>query len=201
MSRLWGACIAVCLAIGPGLRAQSNHAVILRTEGTWHLHARIPLGTDTLRLQQSNRLITLLATAESPEFEGWSLEGGRSTPVLLDVSHKPVHALPKSISFRVTASTRERVDDTNPLSVDSTETLDQFLLGLHFRVQVFRGMEKREVDPASTRLIGVPADEQSDERIYRATFNLGDVRPDDRIVLLVLDSAGQRLSKFHLEFL
>src|SRR6185312_15253307 len=173
----------------------------LKSEGTWHLHARIPLGADTLKLQPSNRLITLLATAESPEFEGWSLDGRRSTPVLLDVSHKPVHALPKSISFRVTASARDRIEDGNPLEVEAAETLDQFLLGLHFRVQVFRGIEKREIEPALTRLIGVPADEQSDERIYRANFNLGDVRPDDRIVLLVLDSAGRRLTKFHLEFL
>jgi hypothetical protein len=191
----------MCLAMGSVLRAQSNHAVILRSEGTWHLHARIPLGSDTLKIQQSSQLITLLATAESPEFEGWSLDGLRSTPVLLDVSHKPVHALPKSISFRVTASARDRMEDGNPLQVESAETLDQFLLGLHFRVQVFRGMQKREIEPASTRLIGVPADEQSDERIYRTNFNLGDVRPDDRIVLLVLDSAGHRLTKFHLEFL
>jgi hypothetical protein len=32
-------------------------------------------------------------------------------------------------------------------------------------------------------------------------FDLGDVKPEDRIVLVILDSKGQRLSKFHLEFL
>lgn len=47
----------------------------------------------------------------------------------------------------------------------------------------------------------VPADEASDERIYGTSFSLGDVRADDRIVLLVTDGKGTRLTKFHLEFL
>ena len=59
----------------------------------------------------------------------------------------------------------------------------------------------RQVMPIKAELIGIPADEPSEERIYRATFNLGDIRPDDRIVLLVTDGSGARLSKFHLEFL
>ena len=50
-------------------------------------------------------------------------------------------------------------------------------------------------------MIGVPLDETSDERIYRSTFNLDGVRPDDRLVLLVTDGKGARLTKFHLEFL
>jgi hypothetical protein len=72
---------------------------------------------------------------------------------------------------------------------------------MHFTAQIFRGMEMRTVNPTRQWMIGVPADESSDERIYRASFDLGDVRPDDRIVLLVTDASGARLSKFHLEFL
>jgi hypothetical protein len=190
-------CSAVSLS-----SAQSNHANLLAEGGTWHLHSRIPLGSDSLRLQPSQKLIALFATAEAPEFEGWTLESPHShNPALLDVARKAVHALPRKISFRVTASARDRIDDGDPLPIETSTNLEDFLLGLHFRVQIFRGMEKREVEPVSTRLIGVPADEQSDERVYRASFNLGDVRPDDRIVLLVLDAAGNRLSKFHLEFL
>jgi hypothetical protein len=62
-------------------------------------------------------------------------------------------------------------------------------------------MQMRDVMPLKAEMIGIPADEPSEERIYRATFNVGDIRPDDRIVLLVTDGAGARLSKFHLEFL
>ena len=52
-----------------------------------------------------------------------------------------------------------------------------------------------------TWIIGVPESEASDERVYRSTFALEDVRPEDRIVLLVTDGNGARLTKFHLEFL
>ena len=59
----------------------------------------------------------------------------------------------------------------------------------------------RELQPLKTKMIGMPADEESDERIYSSTFDFGELRPDDRIVLLITDSNGTRLSKFHLEFL
>ena len=59
----------------------------------------------------------------------------------------------------------------------------------------------REALPVKVTMIGVPGEEPSDERIYHVSFNLGEIRPDDRIVLLLLDGSGQRLSKFHLEFL
>jgi hypothetical protein len=75
------------------------------------------------------------------------------------------------------------------------------LLDLHFTVQIFRGMEMHEVQPTRSWMIGIPADEPSNERIYRTSFNFEDLRPDDRIALLVTDGRGRRLSKFHLEFL
>ena len=59
----------------------------------------------------------------------------------------------------------------------------------------------RQLEPVKTWIIGVPESEASDERVYRSTFALEDVRPEDRIVLLVTDGNGARLTKFHLEFL
>jgi hypothetical protein len=91
--------------------------------------------------------------------------------------------------------------DSSPIAFDCDQDPAQFLVGLHFRVEVFRGMQMRTLSPTRQWMIGVPADEPSDERIYRVSFDLGDVRPDDRIVLLVTDSSGARLIKFHLEFL
>jgi hypothetical protein len=174
---------------------------MLMAGGTWHLHKRIPLGSEALVLEPAHRAVQVLATAEAPQFEGWKLESRRENAVLLDVSGKPVTELPRIINFRVTVSARDRVIEANPLPVETTKDLNHFLLDVHFYLQVFRGMEMREIKPVTTRMIGIPADELSDERIYRTSFNVGSVRPDDRIVLLITDGAGNRISKFHLEFL
>ena len=183
------------------LNAQSNHTATLMAGGTWHLHKRIPLGSEALVLQSAHRPIQILATAEAEQFEGWRLESRSGDPVLLDVSGKPVKELPRAISFRVTVSARDRLLDSNPLPVQSDKNLNEFLLDMHFTLQIFRGIEMREIHPTTTRMMGIPAEESSDERIYRASFDVGSVKPDDRIVLLITDGSGHRISKFHLEFL
>ena len=183
------------------LTAQSDHTIMLMSGGTWHLHQRIPLGSEALVLEPAHRAVQILATAEAPQFEGWKLESRHNNAVLVDVSGKPVTELPRLINFRITMSAREKVLDSNPLPVETTKDLNHFLLEVHFRLQVFRGMEMREIKPITAKMIGIPADELSDERIYRASFDVGSVRPDDRIVLLITDGAGNRISKFHLEFL
>lgn len=181
--------------------AQSNRVSMLRADGTWNLHGHIPLGVEALELEPAHRLVELMASAESPAFSGWKLTLNGQRPVLLDNSDREVRALPSSITFRVSASARTTFLDSNPTPFDSDQDPAQFLLGLHFSVEVFRGMQMRTVRPARQRLIGVPADEPSDARVYRVSFDLGDVRPEDRIVLLVTDASGKRLTKFHLEFL
>lgn len=183
------------------LAGQSNHTVMLMAGGTWHLHKRIPLGSEALIVEPAHLPVQILATAEAPQFEGWQLESRDNNAVLLDVSGKPVTELPRVITFRVTASARDKVIDSNPLPVQTTKDLNHFLLDVHFHLQVFRGMVMREIKPVTTKMIGIPADELADERIYRASFDVGSVRPDDRIVLLITDGAGNRISKFHLEFL
>jgi hypothetical protein len=192
--------MAVPLACGP-VAAQSNHAETLLAGGAWHLHSRIPLGSDALLLQPAHQVVDMLVSAESPEFEGWRLQAENKTPVLLNVSGKPVRNLPGSINFRITVGTRDKLADANPMPVESSKNLNDFLLDFHFHAQVFRGMDMREVQPTKVTMIGVPAEEVSDERIYHVSFNFGEVRPDERIVLLLLDGSGHRLGKFHLEFL
>jgi hypothetical protein len=194
--------IAIGLSIGCVLVAHSQMPTRASlTSTTWRLHSRIPLGTDSLLLQPSKRIVNILASAESSQFEGWQMVPRNDHVALLDASGKPVQALPSTISFRVTASTRDKILDAHPLPTQCAQDLNTFLLGLQFEVQVFRGMEMRVVKPETTQMIGVPADEMAEERIYHVKFHLGDLKPDDRIVLLISDSKGQRLSKFHLEFL
>ena len=183
------------------LLAQSNHARAVLDGGIWHLHARVPLGFDSLLLYPSRLAVQILASAEVPEFEGWTLKERESKVVLLDASDQTVRKLPKSITFSVTAGTRDKLTESNSMPLDCTKSLNDFLLDLHFHLQIFRGMEMRQLEPVKTWIIGVPESEASDERVYRSTFALEDVRPEDRIVLLVTDGNGARLTKFHLEFL
>jgi hypothetical protein len=183
------------------LGAKSNHAATLLAGGAWHLHSRVPLGLEALLLRPSRLAVQMLASAEVPEFEGWTLTERDNKVVLLDATGHLVQTLPKSITFRVTVGTRDKFFDSDPVPLDCTKALNDFLLDLHFRVQVFRGMQMRQLEPVKTWMIGVPAGEASDERVYRSTFNFEGVRPDDRIVLLVTDGDGNRLTKFHLEFL
>ncbi|HET9741522.1 MAG TPA: hypothetical protein VFQ00_02125 [Terriglobales bacterium] len=183
------------------LQAQSNHAGSLSVAGIWRLHSRIPLGADALLLEPSHQTVEMLASAEAPQFEGWRLDAAHGKPALLNTSGKPVRALPERIAFRVTAGTLDRLSDLDPLPLRCSESLNDFLLGLRFEVEVFRGMQMRVVRPENVKIIGVPADETSQERIYRVQFDLGTLLPEDRIALIVSDRHGVRLTKFHLEFL
>jgi hypothetical protein len=183
------------------LVGQSNRTSNLLAGGVWNLHSRIPLGSDSLILQPTGGIVEMFATAECPQFEGWRVAAPERKPVLLDSSGNRVRELPRTITFRVTIASHLKPADPDPMPIQWTRSASDLMLDLHFTVQIFRGMDMQEVNPVRTWMIGVPADESSDERVYRTTFNLPEMRPDDRIVLLVTDGSGDRLTKFHLEFL
>src|SRR5579859_5053254 len=113
LSQLSLAMAMVAAALVP-LGAQSNRSLLLLDGGTWHLHSRIPLGSDALLLQPEHRVVSILATAEASEFEGWNLTAQRQQPVLVDRAGEPVRELPKSIIFRVTIGTRDKLTDGAP---------------------------------------------------------------------------------------
>ncbi|MBV9072257.1 MAG: hypothetical protein JOZ10_01400 [Acidobacteria bacterium] len=196
----WAALVSlllVCLPCAP----QSDRSIQLASAGSWHLHSRVPLGGENLILEPSHRSVQIMATAESPAFAGWTLEMRNKAPILVDSAGNPVKSLPKIVTFRVTATTRDKMLDTDSIPFDSQANINDFLLQMHFTLQVFRGIDMRTVTPERQWMIGIPANEPADERIYRVRFHLDDVRPEDRIVLLVTDPSGKRITKFHLEFL
>ena len=104
-------------------------------------------------------------------------------------------------TFRVTAGTKDRLTDTPGYPISTQTKLNEFLLNLRFRVKVFRGIDARILQPQEVKMIGIPADEPYNERIYRVAFDLGDVNIEDRVVLEIFEGNNdQRISKFHLEF-
>lgn len=146
----------------------------------------------------------LLATAESPQFEGWRVRDDGDRKTLLSADGQLVRFYPQHVSFRVTATAMRPklliIESYGTLNV-SEDALNSFLLDLRFRLLVFRGLDIARLEPRNVRMIGMPADVPYGERIYGISFDLPRPVPmEDRIVLEVLSPTGSRLCKFHLDF-
>lgn len=165
-------------------------------------HSIVPLGIERLKLQPAGHNIDLIASAESSSFEGLQKVDQSNHLALISASGSEVHEYPSEISFRLTASRLEKLRNNEaPWEVKTNQDVGAFLLGLHLRLKIFRGIEAHEVEPEEAGLIGVPATIPYDERIYRATFHLDHVPAEARIVLEVFDADGDRITRFHLELL
>lgn len=168
----------------------------------YDFHSVVPLGIDALELQPARTTVYLLASAESSAFEGLQRVEHDGRVAVFGSDGQPVERFPEVIDFRLTASARKRnlVEERDRYPVKTQQGLNDYLLGLKFRLQVYHGLEGRTLEPESVRLIGMPADVPYDERIYRMSFHLGQVPLEDRMVLEVFAADGRRVSKFPLIF-
>ncbi len=162
-------------------------------------HSRIPMGSETFVVKPWKSVLTVLASAENPHFEGWRREQHGEKVVLLDGSGQPVRHFPSHVNFRVSVGTRTRLSDEVPFALNARLPINDYLLQLKFRVKIFHGLHETVVEPGTVALIGVPSEVAYDERIYHAEFALPPVPIDDRIILEVLTPHGERLCKFHLD--
>lgn len=170
------------------------------TDLVYRYHSIVPLGTEKIRLQPSQRQIDLIASAESSSFEGVERRDSPPKPRLVNANGSPVSFYPAEVAFRLTATTLNRLKDEDPpLEVNTAQDTNTFLLELHMRLKVFRGLDAYELEPSEVELIGMPAAIPYEERIYRATFNLDHIPADARLVFEVFDSNDERISRFHLE--
>jgi hypothetical protein len=160
---------------------------------------RIPLGVQAFAVRPWNSELTLMASAESPQFRGWrrKTEGRRRR--LVDAENHAVRFFPRHIVFRVTAGTRTKIDGSDPFMLRASLAENDYLLKLRFRIKIFRGLRQRVVEPESVTQIGVPAEIPYPERIYRIWVDLGKLSMNNRVVLEVLAPGGERLCKFHLD--
>lgn len=167
-------------------------------------HSQVPLGAERIDLRPSKRTLFLLATAESPSFEGW--HGPEDGHLLFTSTGSKVQTYPEQIRFRLTATAMRPdlltlADSYGTLSI-SDSAINAYLLNLRFRMIIFHGIEQSYVPPQYVRLIGMPAEINYDERIFEMGFALPPhVSIYDRVVLEVLSSTGYRVCKFHLDLL
>jgi len=179
------------------------------TSSEFVFHSVVPLGVEAIVLQPAKTRIALLATAECPGLEGvrrvfWqpqeSGDGGVSGKVY-GKDGKPMTYFPRRISFRVTATAREKLIELDPFDVESNMDLNQYLLGLTFKLRAYHGIDVRNLTATKVQLLGPPAKVPYDARSFRVAFNLDKVSIEDRLVLELWSPDGQRLAKFHLELL
>lgn len=184
--------VLVCTAVAGDPATKS-------TEWEHQFHSIIPLGGDALLLTPEKKTVYLLASAESPTFQGMqgATRDGRYT--LVNERGDRVEFFPDRLNFRVTASVRkDKLSDLHAYPMPASVAAEDYVLNLGFRLKVFRGIEYRTVRPYGVKLIGVPADVPHEERVYRVSFELRDVHVDDRLVLEILAPSGERVSKFAL---
>lgn len=168
----------------------------------FYFHAPVPLGVEAVRIAETKKTVYLLASVENQSFDGLHVMRDPHEGRVQRVDGSVVQNYPAALDFRVTATAMvSDFEGIEPDTIHSKQPLNDFLLGMQFRLKVFRGLHMTVLKPLNVKIIGVPAYQPYDERIYRVSFDTPKIPVDARLVLEVLDSDGQRLSRFHLEML
>ncbi len=160
--------------------------------------SRVPLGNEAYEMQPGKHAFYLMASSISPAFDGVHRNFSSQAP-LITKDGAPFRFYPARLFFRVTASTREKLNGIQPFIVDAEQNINDYLLHLRFRLKIFNGLQMRRLEPAEVQQIGMPADVNYDERIYGVSFQIGEVPIDRRVVLEVLSPNGDQIGKFHLD--
>ena len=194
----------LALPLGASQDSDIDASALASPQSELWFHSVVPLGVETVRLEPSRASVNLLASATSPAFEGLKrLRAGADGTgfTLVSESGRRVNFFPHQIVFRVTASTRGEPLEAEPLTFETKEPAEELILHFQFRLRIFHGLEWQDLNPAKVEMIGMPADVSYPERIYLVRFDLHRVPADDRLLLQLLDSSGQRVCRFHLDLL
>ncbi len=162
----------------------------------------LPLGADGFVVEPQHRPFFLLASAEDPGHQNLLVRRVNLGGSVTAADGTQLRHYPDELRFRVTASALDPSmlsSDVEPISYSGD--MNSLLLGLRFRLKVYRALHMRVIRPTRVVEIGMPSDVPYDERVYRVAFDTGDIPVDARLVLEVISPTGERLSRFHLELL
>jgi hypothetical protein len=165
------------------------------------LHSTIPAGYEILKLQPSGQTLFLLGLIECPELEGAQHVQDGSHARIIAADGSSLDHFPRFLSFRITASLRKELLDSNSDGSVTADDPQQLLLKLGFVLKGYDGLQSYDFTPQSVEMIGVPADIPYDERVFRVNFDVGNLSISDRFVLEVLSPDGARIARFHFELL
>jgi hypothetical protein len=187
----------------PSLKVRPHNERVFPAKGDnvlLHVSGRIPLGSDTLSLSSDQRNLSVMASAEAAQLGTITVFEHKGHRYIVNGRGEPVEHLPSHLTFRVTASTLLNLSE-KPLRIDSKKPVQEVLKGLTFVARIFRPgeLEAKTVRPTSVRSVGIPLNIGADERVYRASFDVGAVSINDHVVLEVNTSDGTPVSKFFLQ--
>jgi hypothetical protein len=159
-------------------------------------HSTTPAGYSVVRLEPSGVTVSFLGLIECPEIEGAQQISQGLAAKVVDSHGVPLRTLPRHVSFRITATLRKTLIDPPLDTVTSNDRPAEFLLKLGFRLKVYHGLERHQVDPESVTMIGVPSDVAYDERVFRIDFDLDDLPVTDRVVLEIVSPDDELITHF-----
>jgi len=159
-------------------------------------HATMPAGTTVVQLKPSGAMLSLMGLIECPEIEGVQQVSKGLQAKVVSPRGDTLRQFPQHFSFRITASLRKTLIETPDHSLTTGDDPKEFLLKLGFRLKVYDGLDVHEVAPASVTLIGVPAEIAYDERIFRISFDVGQLPVTDRMILEVTSPEGEDVTHF-----
>lgn len=166
-------------------------------------HRIIPLGSEVFsyRNGKQHNLFYIMASAQSPVFEGELLCTRAGRHLLTNPDGTPVERYPRELRFRVSVAQRDSLLFLDqPLPVESRDqSFNELITSVKFELHIFRALNKRVVRPSRVQSIGIPPDVPANERIYEVTFDLDDIPISDRVVMRVLSDQGERLAKFNFD--
>jgi hypothetical protein len=169
---------------------------------TFLFHSPVPLGLEAIRVMPMKKMVYVLASVENQTLDGLQVNRAPHVGFVARSDGSPVKSYPSGLDFRVTATALPNdFKGVDQDEVTTQESMNDFLLGLKFKLKVFRGLKMVELTPTNVKLIGVPSYQSYDERVYRVSFDTPNLPVDARLVLEVYDSNGTRLTRFHLEML
>lgn len=188
--------VLLCSVLALCTWAASNSAQVASV-----FHASMPVGYDVLTIKPGSAVLTFLGLIECPELEGAQQIGEGTNARILDADGNPLVYFPRNFSFRITASLQKTLVVEPTSELKTSETPQDLLLNLKFRLRIYHELQMREMEPDNVAMIGVPAEIYYDERVYRVSFAVNDLPAVDRCVLEVLSPEGERITRFHFNLL
>jgi hypothetical protein len=199
--------VKISRATGLGLAAIMVACAVLAPAGTVSFrtvpgfHSTMPAGYTVVQLKPSGAMLSLMGLIECSEIEGLQQVSQGLHAKVVSTRGVALRQFPRHFSFRITASLRKMFIDGPDRSLTTAEDPKDLLLKLGFRLKVYDGLDMHEVAPGSVTMIGVPGEIAYDERIFRVSFDVGEVPVTDRVILEVTTPEGEGLTRFPFELL
>lgn len=194
--------LITCIGLQGSADSQNSKSSAGVPSPVFWMNTPLSLGMDSFKIEPSDKKLYLLACIEDRRFDRLQVSRVPSSPFVIDAAGKVWRNYPNEITFRVTATgINEQFVGMDSYDIKEKTDFNQLLLGLRFRLKAYRWLDMQIREPEQVKMIGMPADVPYNERVFRVTFNTGDLPVDDRLVLEVLTPDGKLLSRFHLELL